>query len=78
MIVGMVRYLPKRGQVVAVVEWAAGVSSQEILRNWVASQGLTERAIKDFDLNGCSVIPWNGLKNTLVPYSEREKKHAVR
>ena len=77
MIIGMVRYLPKGGKVVGVVEWLDGVSSEEILKNYVASQGMSEKAIDQFNLDGCSVIPWSELKNTLVPYCEREKNDAV-
>ena len=53
-----------------VIEVPSGVHDKEVLRHWVASQGLREEAIKNFYLNCCSVVPWSYLSTMFIPYSD--------
>lgn len=60
----------RRNCAVAFCEWQPGVPSAEVLRHWVAMQGLTEEACKNFRLNGGPIIKWDEIKNAFTTFSQ--------
>jgi len=84
MIIGIVVWKAS-GTYYGVVEWPEGVEEKEILKNWVASQGLPEHAVGNYRLDACAVVPWAELGKTLTPIKpdfmvkwDEEKEKLVR
>jgi hypothetical protein len=60
----------RRDCTVAFCEWPSGVPALEVVRHWVAMQGLTEEARRQFRCNGGPIIPWRSIKDAFMPCSE--------
>jgi len=62
----------ENGLTLGVIEKPDDVSEQEVVRHWVASQGMTEDAVETVESCGAPVVEWDRIKNVFTPCSELE------
>ena len=60
----------KSGNVVAAIEAQSDVSHEQALIHWLASCGLTEKAVSQFRCIFAPVIPWASLAKMFEPIAD--------
>ncbi len=60
---------------VACVDAPYSTDVKTILACWVARQGMTENAMKNYRMDWCPITQWANLQHMLTPISEMETVH---